>query len=77
VRNDRGVFISSSHQLKLFSTDIIIGVKKLFKVKEKYSTRFDDDILPGVAYALVDEMNMYDCLLIINIDVVKRLQEIS
>jgi hypothetical protein len=62
--------------LKLFGTDITIDVKELFKVREKYSTRFSDDILPGVAYTPVDEMNMYDCLLIINIDIVKRLQKI-
>jgi hypothetical protein len=77
VRNDRGVFISPSCQLKLFGTDITIGVKELFKVREKYPTRFGDDILPDVAYTPVDEMNMHDCLLIININVVKRLQEIS
>jgi hypothetical protein len=77
VRNDRGAFISPSHQLKLFSTNITISVKELFKVREKYPIRFSDDILLGVAYASVDEMNMHDCLLMINIDVVKRLQKIS
>jgi hypothetical protein len=52
-------------------------VKELFKMREKYLIRFSDDILLGVAYALVDEMNMHDCLLMINIAIVKRLQEIS
>jgi hypothetical protein len=33
--------------------------------------------LPGVAYAPINEMNMHNCLLMININVVKRLQEIS
>jgi hypothetical protein len=77
VRNDRGAFISPSHQLKLFGTDITISVKELFKMREKYPTRFGDDILLSVAYTLVNKMNMYDCLLMINIDSVKRLQEIS
>jgi hypothetical protein len=77
VRNGRGVFILPNHQLRLPGTDIAISVKELFKVREKYPIRFGNDILSGVTYAPVDEMNMHNCLLLINLDVVTRLQKIS
>jgi hypothetical protein len=48
VRNDRDTFISPNCQLRLLGTDVAISVKKLFKVRKKYSIRFGNDILPGV-----------------------------
>jgi hypothetical protein len=58
-------------------TDVTIHTTELLKVKEKYPTRFDEKNLPGIAYSPVNEMNMYNCLLMINLTVVKKLQEIS
>ncbi len=75
VQNIRNAFVSCP--LRIPGFNVIANSRALLDLRCKYSEYLSDTVLPPVAYALTDKMNMRDCLALLNSKVVAALATVA